>query len=262
MTYLPDLSGRLACVTGGTRGVGRDIARALADAGSDVILVGRDADTARHAVDEIAALGHRAIAVAADMSRAGALADGCREAGVDPAGIDILVCAAGLSLPHRPIWEYDENDYRRCFDLNILGVMGAINTVLPGMIECRRGRIVAIGGTYGHRGVAKSSLYAASKWALRGLIKSIAGEVGPFGITANVVSPGGIDGENLRAQFAQSAQREGLTPDAVYDRFAARSAMRTLVSGADVAATVLYAVSPAAARVTGQDLLVDAGTIL
>ena len=262
MTYLPDLSGSLACITGGTRGVGRDIARALAEAGSDVILVGRDAGTARSTAGEIAASGRRAIACTADMSRPGALAAGCREAGIDVAEIDILVCAAGLSLPHRPIWEYDEADYRRCFDLNILGVMDAVNTMLPGMIERRRGRIVAIGGTYGHRGVAKSSLYAASKWALRGLVKSIACEVGPFGITANVVSPGGIDGENLRTQFAQSAQREGLTPEAVHDRFASRSAMHTLVSGADVAATVLYAVSSAAARVTGQDLLVDAGTIL
>ncbi|MCQ8280109.1 SDR family oxidoreductase [Acetobacteraceae bacterium KSS8] len=251
---------RLACVTGATRGVGLVIARALADAGIGVILVGRDADAGRKAAAEVAAEGGRAVACTADLSRPGALAAGLGEAAIDPAAIDILVCAAGVSLPHKPIWQYDETDYRRCFDLNVFGVMAAINTVLPGMIDRRRGSIVAIGGTYGHRGVAQSSLYAASKWALRGLIKSVAAEAGPFGVTANVVAPGGIDGDNLRAQFAESARREGLTPEAVHDRFAARAAMRALVTGADVAAAVLYAVS--SPRVTGQDLLVDAGTIL
>ena len=263
MTQPTSPARRLACITGGTRGVGLDIARRLAgEAGIDVILAGRDAGSGHRAADGIVASGGRAVACTADMSRAGALADGCREVGVDVTAIDILVCAAGLSLPHRPLWQYGEQDYRRCFDLNVFGVMEAINTVLPGMIERRQGRIVAIGGTYGHRGVANSSLYAASKWALRGLIKSVAAEIGPYGITANVVTPGGIDGESLRAQFAQSALREGLTPEAVRDRFASRSAMRTLVTGDDVAGAVLYAVSPAAARVTGQDLLVDAGTIL
>lgn len=257
------LEGRLACITGASRGVGRDIAQALAAAGARLVLLGRDAAAAAQAADEIGqANGVVALGLGADMARPGALRAALASGGVDVAGIDILVCAAGLSLPHREVWSYDAEDFRRCFDLNVLGVMEAINTVVPGMIARRSGRIVAIGGTYGHRGVARSSVYAASKWALRGLIKSVAAEVGPFGITANVVSPGGIDGDNLRAQFARSAEREGLTAEAVYERFAARSAMQALVSGADVAASVLFAVSPASARITGQDLLVDAGTIL
>ena len=262
MTHLPDLSGRLACITGGSRGVGHDIALLLAEAGAELILVGRGATDVGRAVDQLAADGRPAHGVTADLSQPGALGAGLARAGIEAGRIDILVCAAGMSLPHKPIWEYGEQDFHRCFDLNVLGVMDAINTVLPGMIERRCGRIVAIGGTYGHRGVARSALYASSKWALRGLVKSVAAEVGAFGITANIVAPGGIDGENLRAQFAASAEREGLTPEAVYERFASRAAMRSLVTGADVANAVLYAVSPAGARVTGQDLLVDAGTIL
>jgi NAD(P)-dependent dehydrogenase (short-subunit alcohol dehydrogenase family) len=262
MKHLLDLTGRTACITGASRGVGRDIAGLLAEAGAGIVLVGRNGEDVRKAAAEFTAAGRRAHGVAADMSKPGQLAEGLHREGINAATIDILVCAAGMSLPHKAVWDYGEQDFHRCFDLNVLGVMDAINTVLPGMMERRAGRIVAIGGTYGYRGVARSAIYSASKWALRGLIKSVATEIGPFGITANIVAPGGIDGDNLRAQFAASAEREGLTPQAVHDRFAARSAMHSLVSGADVANAVLYAVSPAAARVTGQDLLVDAGTII
>lgn len=239
--------GKIACVTGGTKGVGREIAAALMQAGHRVLPVARTAPEG---------------ACSADMSVPGAFAQGLHAAGIDPAEIGILVCAAGLSLPHAPVHAYTAADYRSCFDLNVFGVLQAITTVLPGMMARRAGRIVAIGGTYGHRGVAGSSIYAASKWALRGLIKSVAMEAGPFGITANIVAPGGIDGEKLRAQFVQSAAREGLTAEAVHDRFAARAAMQKLVTADDVAAMVLYLVGDAGRHITGQDFLVDAGTIV
>jgi NAD(P)-dependent dehydrogenase (short-subunit alcohol dehydrogenase family) len=256
------LAGRIACVTGATRGVGRHIALTLAAAGAELVIVGRDADMASEVAAQAAELGRKSWCCAADLSVPDTLAPALAAAGAPVGDIGILVCAAGMSLRHAPVWTYDASDYRACFDLNVFGVLQAVNTVLPGMMARRSGRIVAIGGTYGYRGVAGSSLYAASKWALRGLIKSVAMDAGPFGVTANIVAPGGIDGEKLRAQFAQSAVREGLSEQAVYDRFAARSAMRQLVSEADVAAMVLFAVSDAAARITGQDLLVDGGTVV
>ena len=253
------LSGRVALVTGGTRGVGRTIAGTLAATGAAVVVVGRNAATAADACAAITSAGGQARYCLADVADQEALLAALAAARAPADGFDILVCAAGMSLPHRPLIDYGTGDYRACFDLNVLGVMHAVQAVLPGMMARRSGRIVAIGGTYGHRGVANSALYAASKWAVRGLIKSVAVEAGPFGVTANIVSPGGIDGDNLRAQFARSAEREGLTAQAVHDRFAARSAMRTLVDEEDVAATVLHAVSRAGRLITGQDLLVDGG---
>jgi 3-oxoacyl-[acyl-carrier protein] reductase len=251
----------LTCITGATKGVGRDIALALAQQGADIVIVGRDAAAAASAAAEISALGRQGIACLADLSVPGRFLEGLAAAGVAATDIDVLVCAAGLSLKHAPVWTYSDADYQLCFDLNVRGVLQAVNAVLPGMIARRQGRIVAIGGTYGHRGVAGSAIYAASKWALRGLIKSVAMDAGPYGVTANIVAPGGIDGENLRAQFAQSARREGLTEQAVHDRFAARSALRKLVTAQDVAGMVAFLVSDAGRHITGQDLLVDAGTI-
>jgi len=258
-----EFEGRLACITGSSRGVGFDIATRLAHGGARVVLVGRQAE---HLADAARILlettGHTPLLCEADMGEKGALAHGLAGIGVDPNEIEILVCAAGISLPHRPFWEYDDADYRRCFDLNVLGVQQAASLVVQGMMRRKAGRIIAIGGTYGYRGVARSAFYSASKWALRGLIKSIAMELGSFGITANIVSPGGVDGDNLRAQFARSAEREGMTFQAVYDRFAARSCMHELVTGEDVAEMVRFLASDAAGRITGQDMLVDAGTVI
>jgi NAD(P)-dependent dehydrogenase (short-subunit alcohol dehydrogenase family) len=256
------LEGSIACVTGATRGVGRHIALTLAGAGADLVIVGRDAHMAQEVAALAADLGRKSWCCIADIAAPDTLVPALAAAGAPVGDVGILVCAAGLSLRHAPVWTYAAEDYRACFDLNVFGVLQAVNAVLPGMIARGSGRIVAIGGTYGYRGVAGSAVYAASKWALRGLIKSVAMDAGAFGVTANIVAPGGIDGEKLRGQFAQSAAREGLTEQQVYDRFAARSALRQLVSEADVAAMVLFAVSDAAARITGQDFLVDGGTIV
>lgn len=262
-TTLDIFKGKRACVTGSSRGLGFDIAARLARGGAEVVLVGRQAEhLAEASVRLVEMTGRPPLLCEADMGEKGELLHGLTGIGVDPNTIDILVCAAGISLPHRPFWEYDEADYRRCFDLNVFGVQQAAALVSSGMMSRKTGRIIAIGGTYGYRGVARSALYSASKWALRGLIKSIAAELGPFGITANVVSPGGVDGENLRTQFARSAEREGISFQAVYDRFAARACMNALVTGDDVAEMVSFLASDAARLITGQDMLVDAGTVI
>ena len=130
------------------------------------------------------------------------------------------------------------------------------------MTERRSGRIVAVGGTYGHKGVAGFGVYAASKWALRGLMRSAALDAGPYGVTVNIVAPGGVDGDRIRAQFARSAAANGETPEAVLQRFTSGSALGRLVDPGDIAAALLYLLSDGAANITGQDIIVDAGTIV
>jgi NAD(P)-dependent dehydrogenase (short-subunit alcohol dehydrogenase family) len=176
--------------------------------------------------------------------------------------IDILVCAAGVGSARRPLWELGPEDFRACYDVNVLGAMLAMRAVLPFMIARRAGRIVNIGGTYGHKGVALSSLYASSKWALRGLTRSVALEAGEYGVTANVVAPGGVEGPRLTRDFERSAEREGIPYEAVLQRFTSRSALGRLVTGDEVATAVIHLASDAGRNITGQDLIVDAGQIV
>lgn len=122
--------------------------------------------------------------------------------------------------------------------------------------------MVVIGGTYGHKGVANSAIYAASKWALRGLVKSTALEVAPYGITCNIVAPGGVDGARLRGAFQQSADARGEPVEAVLARFTAGSALGRLLTGEDIAAAILHLVGDGGRMITGQDLIVDSGTIV
>jgi NAD(P)-dependent dehydrogenase (short-subunit alcohol dehydrogenase family) len=257
-----ELAGQVALVTGSTRGLGRELALALAEAGADIVVLGRGEADGEAAAQAIRALGRRALFVAADVSSQSDM-DAAGRAALDAfERIDILVCVAGMGLPRRPVWESDAQDFRRCFDVNVLGVMLALRAVLPGMIARKSGRVVAIGGSYGHKGVANFGIYAASKWALRGLIKSTALEVGAHGVTANLISPGGVEGDRLRRQFQASADANGEPFEAVLKRFVAGSALRRLVTGDDIAAALLHLAGEGGRNITGQDIVVDAGTIV
>ena len=133
---------------------------------------------------------------------------------------------------------------------------------LPRMIAAGNGSVVNIGGTFGFKGVRDASLYGATKWTLRGLTKSAALEAGAAGVRVNMVSPGGVDGPRLTRQLGEQAEREGLTYEEVYARFCGTAALGRMSSDADVASAVVFLLSGAARNVTGQDLLVDGGTIL
>jgi len=256
------LDGQVAMVTGGTRGVGAELALALAQEGATVVVVGRDIDAGERVVDKIRAAGGLASVAVADVTREDAI-DAAAHAVLDEYGrIDTLICAAGTSAAKGPLWLAEERDFRACFDLNVLGTLLAMKAVMPAMIERQQGCIVAIGGTYGHKGVQNFSVYAASKWALRGLIKSAALDAGAFGIRVNLVSPGGIEGERLSEMFRRTAQREGISYDAVHARFIAQTAMGRLVSPSDIAGAVLYLASETGRMMTGQDIVVDAGMLV
>jgi NAD(P)-dependent dehydrogenase (short-subunit alcohol dehydrogenase family) len=252
----------VALVTGATKGLGAELALALAKAGNDVIITGRDASAGAEVAKEIQALGRQAMVLACDVSN---------EAGMDAAAaaalarfghIDILLCVAGVGSPRRPLWETSTADFHACFDVNVLGVMLSMRAVLPSMVARRAGRVVVISGTYGHKGVANSAIYAASKWALRGLTKSAALEAGPYNVTVNLISPGGVAGPRLERMFRQSADLEGLSYEQVLQRFSCKTALQRLVTGDDIAHALLHLVSDGGRMITGQDIIVDAGMVV
>jgi len=261
---IPDqpCAGQVAFITGATRGLGAELALALAAAGADIAIVGRDLDSGRDVAARVAALGRNALMLVADVTDQEALQEAAASTLARFGRIDILLCVAGVGSPRQPVWESSAADFHACFDVNVLGVMLAMRAALPAMIERRSGRVVVIGGTYGHKGVANAAIYAASKWALRGLVKSTALEAGAHGITANLIAPGGVEGPRLERMFRQSAEREGVPYEQVLGRFNARTALGRLVNGADIAHALLHLVSEGGRMITGQDIVVDAGGVV
>ena len=256
------LQGKVVFATGATKGLGAELALALAREGAHVAIVGRDANAGAEVAAAVRATGSEALVLPADVTDGEALDAAARQASAYFGRVDRLLCAAGVGSPRQPVWQSTAEDYRACFDINVLGVMLSMRAVMPLLIERGEGRVVVIGGTYGHKGVADAALYAASKWAVRGLVKSAALEGGPHNVTVNAVAPGGIAGPRLKRLFEASAQREGIPYEAVLRRFTSKSALGRLVSGDDVAHTVIHLFSDGGRLITGQDIVVDAGTLV
>jgi NAD(P)-dependent dehydrogenase (short-subunit alcohol dehydrogenase family) len=258
------LEGRAVAITGPAKGMGRAITLAIAESGGDVALLGRDTAAIAPVAEEVETMGRSAIVLPCDITDENAVdlaVNSVAEAYGDR--ITGLVNVAGTTGPSgAKLWEHTVDDFRDVFDVNVLGSFLTMKHLLPRMMASGAGSIVNIGGTFGFKGVRDAALYGASKWTLRGLTKSAALEAGSAGVRVNMVSPGGVDGPRLTRQLGEAAEREGLTYEDVYDRFCKTTALGRMSTDGDVAAAVVFLLSDAARNITGQDLLVDGGTIV
>lgn len=258
------LQDRTVFVTGPAKGMGSAITLALARSGADVILAGRDVAAIDDVARKVEALGRAASVQSCDVTKDESVAHAVK-CGRDAMGgrLDGLVCVAGTTGPFgKTVWESTTDDYRNVFDVNVLGIVLAMRHVLPHLIQQKSGSVVHIGGTYGFKGVRLDSLYSATKWALRGLTKSAALEAGPYGVRVNSVCPGGVEGPRMRRQLAELAERVKQTPEEAFDRFRSGTALGRVSTPADVAEAVVFLLSDASRNITGQDLLVDGGTVV
>lgn len=187
------LAGRTAWVTGGGSGIGAAAARALAEAGAAVTISGRR----REALDRVAAGAERIAAMALDVTDSDAMARAGRELG----NVDILVASAGTNIPKRRFAEVALADWHMVLDINLKGVMHAVQAVLPGMRDRGAGLIVVVSSWIGWRNERLAgSAYAASKRALRALVESLNMEEGVNGIRATALCPAEVDTEVLETR--------------------------------------------------------------
>ncbi len=258
-----DLADRIALVTGPAKGMGASISQALALAGAELVLAGRDLAAIEPVAARVRALGRRAEILACDVTDPEQVATTVAAAEAAFGRIDILVNVAGGTGPiGKSGVETTPEEFRQIIDLNLTGCFLTMRAVLPGMMARRGGKIVNIGGTFGLRGRAGRTSYSASKWGLRGLTKSFALEAGPFNVNVNSVCPGMVEGPRFEKVCADMARRLGITPAEAGERHAAEYALKRVSAPEDVAHAVVFLASDKARQITGQDLAVDGGWVI
>ncbi len=247
MALTAGLEGKVAVVTGGSRGIGRAIALGLSAQGAKVVIGARNPETAQKVVAEIEAAGAEGIAVAADISRE-AEADGLIQTGLKRFGrLDILVNNAGITKDGLLI-RMKEEDWDAVLDVNLKGAFFTTRAALRPMLRAQNGRIVNISSVAGTMGIPGQANYSASKAGLIGFTKAVAKEVASRSITVNAVAPGFIETE-MTAVLSEDRKKSYL----------GQIPMGRFGAAEEVAALVSFLVSEAASYITGQVITIDGG---
>lgn len=242
------LTGKVALVTGGSRGIGRAVVERLAGDGMDVAFFYRgNADAAQGVVDTVVASGGRAEALQVDVSDAAAVAHAVERVVSTRGRIDLLVNNAGI-VRDNLLAMLDDADIRAVLDTNVLGVFHVTRAVVPHMISKRAGKIVNLGSVAGDKGGRGQSNYAASKGAIHAFTKAMAVELASRKITVNCVAPGVIDTEMSQA-----------VRELAGDEVTRRILLRRYGRAEDVAHAVWFLASRYADYITGEVLHVDGG---
>jgi NAD(P)-dependent dehydrogenase (short-subunit alcohol dehydrogenase family) len=258
----PPLRGKVAVVTGAAKGLGGAITDVLACDGAHLVLAGRDrAALERHAADLDDEYPEReSLVTTCDVTNEDEVRAMIGAAVTRFGGLDILVNTAGVIGPiETPAQDVSAEDFRRVLDVNVVGTFLPCKVAIPHLIERGGGRIVNIAGTSGLRGYRNRVSYSCSKWAVRGLTRTLALELGPHDITVNAICPNVTHGERMTKIVNEKARRLGLTPEDVFADFTRQTALGRFIEDSDVAHAVRFLVSEGARNVTGHDIVVDAG---
>lgn len=246
-----DLSGRVALVTGGSKGIGRAIAGGLARAGADLFLCARQEGPLRQAADEIRAeCGVRVEYAVADMARraeAVRLAEAAREA---LGKVDILVNNAGWNIP-QAIDQIRDEDWDYLVELNLSSIMALTRAIVPGMKERRWGRVIHISSIMALGSTPERNAYSATKAALVGMARASALDLGPYGVTVNCIAPGPIATEMPMSILSKEQQ----------DKLSGRTALGRWAKPDELAGPAILLASDAGSYITGTCLVVDGGAL-
>ncbi len=250
-----DLTGKVAIVTGSSRGIGKAIAEALAEQGAKVVISSRNQD----ACDPVAAALNakhgegRAIAIAASISSKEALQNLVDRTNAAFGQIDILVCNAASNPYYGPMAGISDEQFRKILDNNVIANHWLINMVAPGMLEREEGSIIIISSVGGLTGSSTIGAYNISKAADFQLARNLAAEFGPRGVRVNCIAPGLV-----RTDFAKALWENPDTLEAVTKT----TPMRRIGEPHEIAGAAVFLAAPASAFMTGQAIVVDGGSTI
>ena len=229
-------SGRVAVVTGAGRGIGAATARALADAGLEVVLAARTREQVERQTAELAARGRRAKAVVCDVTSEASVEALSRQAAeLGPVGVLVNNAGAAGSMP---LARTSLDDWNRLLAVNATGAFLCTRALLPGMLERKWGRVVNVASTAGLVGAKYLAAYTAAKHALVGLTRSVAAEVAGTGVTANAVCPGFVDTDMTVETVSRIVAKTGRTREEALAAALASAGQSRLISADEVAAAV------------------------
>lgn len=253
------LKEKVALITGGGKGIGKAIALLFAREGAAVLLNGTDREAIEAVAAEINNSGGRAIAHQADIADE-ALVEKMVAATLAEFGhLDILVNNSGIMGPTAPVVKVSREDWDRTFAVNLTGAFLCAKHVLPDMINRRSGSIINITSVAGLGGYALRSPYSASKWGMIGLTKTLALEVGRYGITVNAIAPGPVRGERIDSVIRKRAEEMGREFTDVQAEYLELTALRRMVENEDVAAMALFLAADEGRNITGETINISGG---
>jgi NAD(P)-dependent dehydrogenase (short-subunit alcohol dehydrogenase family) len=248
-----DLAGKVAIVTGSTRGIGHAIATRFAQRGAQVVISSRDAAACEAVAQELREAGGQAIAIAANVGKKEQLENLTAQTVERWGGIDVLVCNAAVNPYYGPLSGISDDAYDRIMNSNVRSALWLSNLAFPHIAARGGGAAIFLSSIAGISGTNVIGAYAVSKTALIGLARSLAVEWGPRGIRVNCLAPGIVKTDFARALWENPAIAEPAL---------ARTALRRLAEPDDVAGPAVFLASRAGAFVTGQAIVIDGGVTI
>jgi NAD(P)-dependent dehydrogenase (short-subunit alcohol dehydrogenase family) len=240
-------------ITAGAAGIGREFARAFAASGAKVFIC----DIDKSALDTVANEIPGVIARRYDMSRRGEIEHMVPVAVAHLGGLDVLINNAGISGMTLPVADYPPDDWDKVVAVNLTAMFDVTRLAIPHLKESEAGVIINMSSVAGRFGFANRSPYAATKWGVIGFTKTLALELGEWGIRANAIAPGAVEGDRIERVFAGRAQISGKSMTEVRAAAMAEQSIKEMIDPKDIASLAVFLASNAGKSISGQVLPID-----
>ncbi len=253
------LKDKVAIVTGAGRGIGEAIALAFAREGARLVLAARNRSNLEGTAKKVAALRGASIVVPTDLTDETAIRGMVEKTLAEFGTIDILVNNSGIAGPTKACEEVAKAEWEECFAVNVTGMFLCSKYVIPTMKKNRQGRVINISSVSGKRPLPNRTPYTASKMAVIGFTRTLAFELGEYGITVNAVCPGATEGPRIQSVIENMAKSFNMPYEEAEKSFTSPAALKRLVRAEDTAALCVFLASEEGAHMTAQDINVTAG---